>query len=180
MRNCVLTKTVRACILGVFTQMAAAEFPPSSAVDPYADLTDLYRLAQPLTGRTGQTSSYDRTRGNGDAIFWYYMRAEPKRVVMADLRGPGSVARIWVTAYDPAVARIEIFVDDATTPVISQYMRDFFGSGASPPFVPPLNTPTTGSWVAYVPIPFQKSCRVEAINARQDNNTIYYNITYRQ
>ncbi len=148
------------------------------AVDPYADLTDLYRLTYPMTGSTGQSSSYDRSGNNADAIFWYYHRAEPKRVVMADVRGPGCISRIWVTGYDAGVARIEIFIDGSSSPVVSAYMRDFFGNLA--PFVPPLATASTGSWVSCVPIPFRKSCRIEAINARSDNLCIYYNVSYRQ
>ncbi len=149
-------------------------------IDPHADLIDLHRLSHPLTGRTGQTGSWDRTGGNGDASFWYYLRAEPRRVVLADLAGPGCVARIWTTAFDWNTARIEIFIDGSATPAVSAYMRDFFGSGSLPPFVPPLSTPSTGSWVSYVPIPYQRSCRIEVINARQDDLVIYYNVTYRQ
>jgi hypothetical protein len=148
-------------------------------IDPHADLTDLYRLMYPLTGKAGQTSSYDRNGGNADASFWYYLRGQPKRTVMADLRGPGVVSRIWVTAFDASAARIEIFVDGNSVPVISAFMRDFFGNGTLPPFLPPVSTYSTGSWVSYVPIPYHKSCRIEAVNARQDNNAIYYNITYR-
>ncbi len=148
-------------------------------VDPYADLTDLWRLTFPMAGSTGQASSYDRTGGNADAIFWYYQRTGPKRVVMADLAGPGCVGRIWVTAFDWNTARIEIFVDNPTVPVVSAPMRDFFGSGALPPFTPPLSMPSTGSWVCNLPIPFQHSCRIEAVDARTDNLCIYYNVTYR-
>ncbi len=148
-------------------------------VDPYADMTDLWRLTFPMVGSTGQTSSYDRTGGNADAIFWYYQRTSPKRVVMADLAGPGCVSRIWVTAFDWNTARIEIFVDHPNVPVISAPMRDFFGNGALPPFMPPLSMPSTGSWVCNLPIPFQHSCRIEAVDARTDNLCIYYNVTYR-
>lgn len=147
-------------------------------VDPFEDLVDLYRLTHPMTGHTGQTGSYDRTGGNGDASFWYYLRGNPRRAVMADVRGPGVISRIWVTAFDPNVARIEIFIDGSATPVVSAYMRDFFGN--LPPFTPPLSTPSTGSWISYVPIPFERSCRIEAIDARADDNIIYYNVTYRQ
>ncbi len=147
------------------------------SIDPFADLVDFYRLTCPMTGSTGQSSSYDRTGNNADASFWYYLRGDPRRAVMADVRGPGCISRIWVTAFDPNTARIEIFLDGSPTPVVSAWMRDFFGNMA--PFVPPLATPSTGSWVSYVPIPFRKSCRVEAINARNDNLVIYYNVNYR-
>ncbi len=149
-------------------------------VDPHADLTDLSRLAHPLIGKTGQTGSYDRTGGNADAIFWYYTRAQPKRAVMADLRGPGCVSRIWVTAFDANTARIEVFIDGSATPAISAWMRDFFGNGALPPFTPPVATPSTGAWISYVPIPYTRSCRIEAVDARPDNLVIYYQVTYRE
>jgi len=148
-------------------------------VDPFSDLVDLSRLTYPITGSNGQGSSYDRSGGNGDASFWYYHRAEPKRVVMTDVCGPGCISRIWVTAFDWNTARIEIFIDGSATPAVSAWMRDFFGSGTLPPFVPPRSMHTTGSWASYVPIPFSKSCRIEAINARTDNNVIYYNVSYR-
>lgn len=180
-RRCVSSTAVWPVLISILiapTLVVAQDTP--LPVDPHADLVDLFRLTYPLTGRTGQTSSYDRSGGNGDAIFWYYLRAEPRRVVMADLAGPGCVSRIWVTAFDWNTARIEVFIDGVSTPAVSAYMRDFFGTGALPPFVSPLAAPSTGSWVSYVPIPFRRSCRIEAIDARTDNNVIYYNVTYRQ
>ena len=39
-------------------------------------------------------------------------------------------------------------------------MGNFFGNYA--PFVPPLASSTSGAWVSYVPIPFQKSCKQQA------------------
>jgi len=47
---------------------------PPLPVDPYADLTDLGRLNLSDDRLNRQSSSYDRTGGNADAIFWYYLR----------------------------------------------------------------------------------------------------------
>lgn len=173
---------IRMALAGCVALMAAGASPAQNTplpIDPFADLTDFFRLTYPLTGRTGQTSSYDRSGQNADAIFWYYLRANPRRAVMADLRGPGCVSRIWVTGHNPDTAKIEIFIDGAASPAVSAYMKDFFGSGTFPPFVPPLSTHSTGSWVSYIPIPYRRSCRIEAIDARSDNLVIYYNVTYR-
>jgi D-arabinan exo alpha-(1,3)/(1,5)-arabinofuranosidase (non-reducing end) len=155
----------------------ATEGTTPIAADPYADLVDLFRLTQPLTGRTGQFSSYDRTGGERDYSWWTFLRAEPRRAVLADVCGPGCISRIWVTAFDPVKARIEIFIDGATTPVVSAAMSSFFGN--LPPFTPPLAGPTSGAWVSYVPIPFRRSCRIEAYDAPQFNGQFYYNVTYR-
>lgn len=152
--------------------------PPSdSRIDPYTDLVDLFRLALPLTGATGQFSSYDRTGGEQDYSWWTYLRAEPRRAVLADVCGPGCISRIWVTAFDPVKARIDIYIDGSMTPIVSAFMRDFFGN--LPPFTPPLAGPTSGAWVSYVPIPFQRSCRIEAFDAPQFNGQFYYDVSYR-
>lgn len=151
--------------------------PIEARIDPYADLVDLFRLAQPLAGSTGQFSSYDRTGGEQDYSWWTYLRAEPRRAVLADVCGPGCISRIWVTAFDPAKARIDIYIDGSATPIVSAFMRDFFGN--LPPFTPPLAGPTSGAWVSYVPIPFQRSCRIEAFDAPQFNGQFYYDVSYR-
>lgn len=146
-------------------------------MDPHADLIDLFRLADVQIGRTAQSTSFDRSGANYDWSNWDYIRAEPERTVMADVRGPGCITRIWATAFHANNTWIEIYLDDSHTPILSARMYNFFGH--VDPFVPPLAGPSSGGWISYVPIPFNRSCRIEAINPQGLTNQFYYHVGYR-
>lgn len=171
MGRCRYVMAVCFCVLSA--SLASAQ----PIMDPHADLIDLFRLDDPQIGRTAQFTSYDRSGLNYDWSNWDYIRAQPDRTVMADVRGPGCITRLWVTAFDQANTRIEIYVDDSHTPILNRRMIDFFGHVA--PFVPPLAGPSSGGWISYVPIPFTRSCRIEAIDPQGATNQFYYHVGYR-
>jgi hypothetical protein len=146
-------------------------------MDPHADLADLFRLDDAQSGQMAQFTSYDRSGANYDWSNWDYIRAEPLRTVMADVRGPGCITRIWATAFDTTNTWIEVYLDDSPTPMVSERMFNFFGHVE--PFVLPLAGPSSGGWVSYVPIPFARSCRIEAIDPQGSTNQFYYHVGYR-
>lgn len=113
-------------------------------------------------------SSFDRSGGNGDA--GNFLRREGDRAVLADIRGPGCIYRIWSAN---ATGQLQIFLDGETKPRIDCPMQDLF-LGKVVPFVAPLVGKKSGGWYCFFPIPFQKACRIEVVNP----GNMYYHVQY--
>jgi hypothetical protein len=123
----------------------------------------------------GGQSSYDRSGGNTDSGKFLYQDALGDNV-MLDLKGPGTVYRLWITGAVTAV-RIKFYFDGEATPRVNMLLEDFF-VGTSPPFLTPLvgnNRVSSGGYYSYVPLPFQQSIKI-TVNGTHD--LFYYNIGY--
>jgi hypothetical protein len=157
---------VCACALSVLAQS-----PPRPGVE------ELYRLdALPAFKRSvavGSVSSYDRTGGNDDGFrgTYSYVRKEAGGLVIADLKGPGVIYRIWTPS--PTNDTVEFYFDGETTPRISLPFIDLF-SGRRFPFLPPVAAFGAGGFYSYVPLPYRESCKVVV---RADNFQ-FYQINY--
>ena len=155
-----LQLTIRArtrilAFLLVVSAGAPAQIRP--AID---DLLHLDQLAQlrPFV-KVGSFSSYDRTGGNDDGFSGKYsfIRKEGDTLVVAELEGPGVITRIWTPT--PNDSPLEFFFDGETTPRIVLPFRDIF-EGTHAPFLSPLAGSGGGGFYSYVPLPFQRSCKI--------------------
>ncbi len=155
-----LQLTIRArtrilAFLLVVSAGAPAQIRP--AID---DLLHLDRLAQLRSFvKVGSFSSYDRTGGNDDGFSGKYsfIRKEGDALVIAELEGPGVITRIWTPT--PNDSPLEFFFDGETTPRIVLPFRDIF-EGTHAPFLAPLAGSGGGGFYSYVPLPFQRSCKI--------------------
>lgn len=144
---------------------------------PARGLEDLLRLEHLPAFKTGRTvamfSSYDRTGGNDDGFSGThsFLRKEGDRLVIAEMKGPGSIDRIWTPT--PTDDLVEFFFDDEPEPRLSVRFRDLF-SGEQFPFVRPVVGMGAGGFYSYVPLTYQKSCKV-TIKAPM---TRFYQINY--
>lgn len=126
--------------------------------------------------RVGAVSSYDRTGGNDDGFSGAhsFIRKENGGLVIADLKGPGIITRIWTPT--PTDDPVDFFFDDEPAPRLTVSFRDLF-SGRQPPFEAPLAGFGAGGFFNYVPIGFQKACRIvvrtERLQFYQINYAIY-------
>lgn len=109
--------------------------------------------------------------------------------VLADLRGAGTIDRIWMTIEDrsPEALRglkLEIYWDGARTPAVSVPLGDFFLHGAGQ--MVPLETallasPEGRSFVSYIPMPFRTGARLVVVNeSPKPVNLIFFDLNYRQ
>ena len=112
-----------------------------------------------------------------------------KSHVLADIRGTGTIDRMWLTIEDRAPdmlrgLRLDIYWDGAETPAVSVPFGDFFGHGAGQmvPMETALFSSGEGrSFVSYVPMPFRSRARIVVTNESPRNqNLIFYDINYRQ
>jgi hypothetical protein len=179
--------------LAAITLLALASTARAEPTLTYADLihrmTDLARLAElPDAGeKCGQCSSYDRAsrydektgkyvnwdaNGDGNGI----IRTEGDRVVMAEMKGPGCIWRIWSAA--AGKGHVRIFLDDQPEPAVDLPFIAYFDGRHAPFQYPALSYDMTKTGSAgqdlYFPIPYRKSCKVVA----DKDWGAYYHFTY--
>jgi hypothetical protein len=151
------------------------------AADGWAPGTqELYRLDRLGMFKESVTvasvSSYDRTGGNNDGFGGQYsfVRKEKDGLVLADLEGPGIIYRIWTPT--PTDDMLEFYFDGESEPSIKVKFRELF-LGKHPVFIRPLVGYGAGGFYSYVPLPYEKSCKVfiraERIQFYQINYATY-------
>jgi hypothetical protein len=160
-------------------------------IDLINRLTDLEHLAAlPAPGeKCAQWSSYDRAskydeasgkyiewaaNGDNDGIIREVVRAvrEPPLLVFAEMEGPGVIWRIW-----SALAKeghVKIYLDGAAEPVVDLPFIGYFNCKNEPFTRPSLVHETARGQNCYVPIPYQKSCKITA----EGDWGAYYHFTY--
>jgi len=160
--------------LGVFASEALA----GDGIVP--GIEELYRLDRLAVFResieVASQSSYDRTGGNNDGFGgeYSYVRKEDDGLVLVDLKGPGVIYRIWTPT--PTDDVMEFYFDGNREPAIKVKFREMF-MGGHPVFVRPLVGYGAGGFYSYVPLPYEKSCKIliraERIQFYQINYATY-------
>ena len=132
-------------------------------VDVVTELRALERVDLLPRYRTGsivaQISSYDTTGGNDDGFDGTYssIRREGDARVLAELKGPGVVERIWTPT--PTERMVAFYVDGESTPRLRLPFVDLF-SGKRAPFLRPVVGNEVGGYYAYFPIPYARSLKI--------------------
>ena len=121
----------------------------------------------------GSVSSYDRSGGNDDGFSGKYssIRKEDGGLVLADLKGPGCIYRIWTPT--PTDDWMAFFFDGEKTPRIRIRFRDLFTTN-QPPFLHPISGSGAGGFYSYYPIAFRKSCKILMESDRVQFYQIHY------
>lgn len=136
--------------------------------------------------RSLRISSWDTTGRNADA--WRIAPGEIR--ILADLKGPGCIKHIWMTqrrGYRDVLIRM--FWDDEENPSVLCPLGDLFGLGhevvnsyQSALFSASTrgnNQFNTGCALnCYVPMPFNKSARIELVNEAEYEHGQYFYIDY--
>ncbi|MBN2314997.1 MAG: DUF2961 domain-containing protein [Sedimentisphaerales bacterium] len=151
------------CTVSFFAVVLFSLSASSLADDWIPGIQELYRLDRLPTFkesiRVASISSYDRTGGNNDGFGGQYsfVRKEEGGLVLADLKGPGVIYRIWTPT--PTDDMMEFYFDGESEPSIKVTFRELF-LGGHPVFVRPLVGYGAGGFYSYVPLPYEKSCKV--------------------
>lgn len=125
--------------------------------------------------QTYQVSSTDPAEDQFEDYGHWLRTGRDGGAVLADIHGPGTLHRIWSTGNTGDVDRIQIYLDGHEKPDIDETLNQFHGH-------PPLrDRPQVGSggdvylaWWSYLPIPFEKSCKV----VRMGNTRPFHSLTY--
>ena len=154
-------------------------------VDLVKRLTDMEALSvMPVPGeKCAQWSSYDRASkydpATGKYVAWDangdghgIIRREGNLQVFAEIEGPGCIWRIW--SAKPENGRVMIYLDGSEKPAVDLPFKAYFDRKHRPFVYPALVHYTASGANCYVPIPFQKSCKIVA----EDGWGAYYHFTY--
>lgn len=156
---------LRRRVIALLGYLAICPFGLAAAQKPAPGLAELHRLDLLPTFKdsvfVGSVSSYDRTGGNDDGFSGKYsfVAKEGEDLVLADLEGPGVIYRIWTPT--PTDDLFEFYFDGEKEPRIRVKFRDIF-TGSATPFVTPLVGYGAGGFYSYVPLPYEKSCKIVA------------------
>ncbi len=140
-------------------------------VDLVNRLTDLEGLSVlPAKGETcTQWSSYDRAsyydEKTGKYVGWDangdgggVIRAEGDGSLVAEMKGPGCIWRIWSALAQEG--HVKIYLDGATEPAVDLPFAGYFDRKNEPFVFPSLVHIVAKGCNNYTPIPYQKSCRI--------------------
>lgn len=152
------------------------------------EMTDLARLARRATPAytMAQASSYDRkSKAPGDdtwfanADYGQYDRTEQHgertEYVMADLKGPGAVLRIW--SANPT-GTIRFYFDGDASPRFSAKMADLL-TGKVEGLGEPFAYMASRGCNLYFPFPYAKSLVITADDSEGGAKRLYYQVGYR-
>ncbi|MFH1074091.1 MAG: glycoside hydrolase family 172 protein [Candidatus Firestonebacteria bacterium] len=141
--------------------------------------------------KTKRESSWDKTGRNAD--WWKIKKGETR--VLADIKGPGCLTHIWMTQstaqnlYHFRKVLIKIYWDGEKYPSVLVPVGDFFCLGnsitnsfCSLPFTASANNNNRVDGLValncYLPMPFNKSARVEIENQGDCQYSQYFYIDY--
>jgi hypothetical protein len=157
-------------------------------IDLVERLTDLERVAVlPEQGESCmQWSSYDRQsrydaktgkyvkwEANGDGYGGTnWIRKENGKFVLGEMEGPGCIWRIWTATAKKG--HIRIYLDGQPEPAIDLPCTSFFDHSTEPFTRTALVHTAANGKNSYIPIPFQKSCKIVA----DPDYGQYYQFTY--
>lgn len=143
-----------------------------------SELESLYRLDLLPDFRSNciveQISSYDRTGGNDDGFngTYSYLRKEGDKLVIAEMKGPGIINRIWTPT--PTNDTLEFYFDGQKKAQLKICFQDLF-SNKRYPFINPVCGEGVGGYYCYLPIPYKKSCKI----VLDGDQMKFYQIQYR-
>jgi len=153
------------------SRTATPPAPPVVGIEELSRLDLLPRFREAV--KTACVSSYDRTGGNDDGFSGRhsFLRKEGDGLVIADLKGPGCVYRIWTPT--PTDDPVEFYFDGESRPRLVIPFRRLF-DGTRPPFVTPVSGYGAGGFWTYLPLPYRESLKVVVRAARVQ----FYQINY--
>lgn len=80
-------------------------------------------------------------------------------VILADLKGPGAVVRLW--SAEPKSGHVKIFIDGSSVPAVDRSFSDYFGS-AFPFSLSEICYDASSGKNCYLPITYNQSCKIVA------------------
>lgn len=148
-----------------------------SLTSELSSLSDISSLPKYLENTIcAQVSSWDTTGGNDDGFSGKYsfLRKNPDgSLVIFDLQGCGVINRIWTPT--PNTDTLDFYIDNNDHPSFSVSFIDLF-SGKRSPFTAPLCGNQIGGYYCYVPIPFEKSCKIVSRGSTIQFHQIQYRL----
>ncbi|MFH0756722.1 MAG: glycoside hydrolase family 172 protein [Bacteroidota bacterium] len=175
------------CILAVCTfpgcDIQETDLSADRKADPVSLSTELRKLYDISSlpeyeeaAKSHQISSSDTTGGNDDGFngtYSFLKRNPDSTLVIFDVSGPGVIHRFWTPT--PTNDTLDFYMDNPHQISFSIQYMDLF-SGEVYPFINPLCGNQIGGYFCYLPIPFQKSCRIVCRGKKMQFHQIQYKL----
>lgn len=168
------------CLLASLTLFAQTKESGKQPITLENLLTPFYDLSTLPHYETGiyaaQESSYDRTGKNDDGFggTYSFVRKNPDgTLVLFEQEGPGYINRLWTPT--PTDDTLDFYLDDTLKPAFSIMYRDLY-TGKIYPFVAPLCSNQLGGYYCYLPIPYNKYCKI----VMRAQKTMFHQIGYKR
>jgi hypothetical protein len=182
---CVALLLALAASLGPACSSAAKPIDVPSLLEEMVDFENLARIPQPFY-RQASASSYSReSRRGGDAWFdnrdvGQYIRTETNggrtEDVLADLKGPGAVTRLW--SANPTLDRtVRFYFNGEKEPRLEVPLRALFDASV-PPFGPDFSYISGTGGNLYYPLPYAESLKI-TVEETDGPLRLYYQVGYR-
>ena len=152
----------------------------------------LYKMpAAPIETRWFTFENKDGKKGNGGKERFGRKGApatalkKGEKLTMADIKGPGTIRRIWCTLFDHSTTAalrgmiVEMYWDGAATPAVRVPLGDFFchSLGHAVPFQNAcFSSPEGRSFNCIIPMPFRKGAKIILVNDSPNDNGVYYEV----
>lgn len=151
--------SVKNIILAMIALLAAEAISQNRYRAELETLLCIDKLPAYENAEMAQVSSFDPSGGNDDGFSGKhsYIRREQGELVIAELKGPGVINRIWTPT--PSTDSIRFYFDGEKTPRINLPFIELF-SGKTPPFTLPLCGNEIGGYYCYLPISYSKSLKI--------------------
>ncbi len=130
----------------------------------------------------GTASKAARDLGRGWKVNPYIRIGADSTFTLADIKGPGSIQHIWMTAGgDWRYAILRIYWDGEKSPSVEAPIGAFFACGwgqyAQVNSLPICVNPRRG-FNCYWRMPFRKECRITLTNINPKRMVLYYHVDY--
>jgi hypothetical protein len=122
-----------------------------------------------------EVSTYDRGGLNNDGFsgtYSFIRRNADSTLVIFEQKGPGVINRFWTPT--PTNDTLDFYIDDTLHKSFSICYMDLY-SGKVYPFVAPLCANQLGGFYCYLPIPFNKFCKI----VLKGKKTMFHQIGYK-
>ena len=154
------------CLRGKETPLRWSNF-----LAPLANLDHVARLDVPGSAMIAST---DPAGGNED--YNQFAGAGPKGwVVLADLKGPGVLTRLWIAGARGGEQRFRFYFDGAWRPSMELTLDEL--AGGREPFQAPLAAYENDAWYSLVPMPYRKRLVIMTEDVRRGSR-LSYQINY--
>lgn len=164
------------CAIALITSCSKQQAPDITLESCLSDLTNVNIFCETPLGHMNMLSSYDRSGGNND---WDQLaNIDSKRqAVIADLKGPGAVRRLWMTGM-PTNLVVSLYFDGEKEPRFKRNYGELFLKKQQFPFTAPLCCESSSGCYCYLPFPYGKSLKIVITVPEGDLPRAYYHVNY--
>lgn len=144
--------------------------------DLIANMTNTLAIASLDSFNSHILTSYDPSGGNDDFNHFQPGKAPDGWRIVADLKGPGFVSRLWFTGNHVADYKLRFYFDGEQEPRIQTTLEEWCGQ--HPQMPPPIAAEENNCFYNLAPLPYAKRLQILVEAPREQDVKFYYQVNY--